>query len=122
MSDMPSHCSDARHQTTDEWRTSLEHIYQAQRVTDETMGEAIAAAFETAPPRALVVHVNGAFHSDFHERTARRTLRRLRGKQLAVVSFRPVQDLDAADGALHRKVADYIVFTLAAPPSALVKP
>lgn len=86
------------------------------------MGEVIAAAFETAPPRALVVHVNSTFHNDFHEGTASRALRRLRGKRLTVVSFQPVRDLDAADGALQRKVADYIVFTLAAPPSTSVKP
>jgi len=103
MSDMPSHSGDARQQTANDRRTSLERVYQAQCVKDETMGEAIAAAFGTAPPRALVVHVNGAFHSDFHEGTASRARRRLRGKRLMVVRFQPVRDLDATDGELQKK-------------------
>ena len=41
--------------------------------------------------------------------------RRLPGKRVVVVTFVPVRDLDAADGASRRTLADYVVFTLAPP-------
>ncbi|MFI5312363.1 MAG: ChaN family lipoprotein [Gemmatimonadales bacterium] len=118
MGDMTSHTGGGRSQSPEEQRATLDRVYQAQCIKDETMGESVAAVFDTAPPRALVVHVNGAFHSDYKLGTAARAQRRLRGKRVAVVSFVPVQDLDAADGKAMRKLADYVVFTLAPPPQA----
>jgi uncharacterized iron-regulated protein len=88
------------------WRT-----YQAQCVKDEAMAESIVAA--RAAHNTLVIHANGAFHSDFGLGTAARVKRRDRRVRQIVVSFVPVQDLDAADGRAHRKRGDYIVFTLA---------
>jgi uncharacterized iron-regulated protein len=102
----------------EEKRLMLERSYQAQCVKDETMSEAVATAFAAAPPRALVLHVNGAFHSDYGSGTAERAKRRLRGKRVAVVSFVPVPDLDAADGKPLRELGDYLVFTLAPPKPA----
>lgn len=113
MGDMPSHSGGDKPQTADEKRATMDRVFQAQCIKDETMGESVAAAFVAAPPRALVVHVNGAFHSDYGFGTADRTRRRLRGKRVAVVSFVPVADLDTADGKDSRKLADYIVYTLA---------
>jgi len=115
MGDMPSHSGDSTKESASEKVATIERIYQAQCIKDETMGESIATAYLAAPPRALVVHVNGAFHSDFAYGTAARAQRRLSGKRVAVVSFVPVKDLDAADGKDQRKVADYVVFTLAPP-------
>jgi uncharacterized iron-regulated protein len=117
MGEMPSHSGGEKPQTADEKRVTMERVYQAQCIKDETMGESIATAFAAAPPRALVVHVNGAFHSDYKLGTADRAQRRLRGKRVTVVSFMPVADLDTADGSSLRKLADYVVFTLA-PPTA----
>ncbi len=54
-------------------------------------GAAAGAAPGTSP---LVVHVNGAFHSDFGQGTAARAKRRLPGKRIVVVSVLPVDDLD----------------------------
>ena len=73
----------------------------------------LAAAVGAAPPRALVLQVNGAFHSDYALGTALRARRRLKGKRVAIVSFVPVTDLDTADGKAGRKLGDYVVFTLA---------
>jgi uncharacterized iron-regulated protein len=117
MGDMPSHAGSDKPETPEEKRATMDRVYQAQCIKDETMGESIAAAFAAAPPRALVVHVNGAFHSDYRFGTADRAQRRLPGKRVTVVSFVPVADLDAADGRAMRKLADYVVFTLA-PPTA----
>jgi uncharacterized iron-regulated protein len=116
MADMPSHSGDGAAQTPEQKLAALERVYQAQCVKDETMGEAVAVALGAAPPRALVVHVNGAFHSDYRFGTADRARRRLSGKRISVVSFVPVGDLDKADGAPERKLGDYVVFTLAPPP------
>jgi uncharacterized iron-regulated protein len=114
MSDMPSHSGDSTKESAAEKAATIERIYQAQCIKDETMGESVALAYTAAPPRALVVHVNGAFHSDYGLGTAERVKRRLPGTRVAVVSFVPVKDLDAAEGKSQHTLADYIVFTLAA--------
>jgi uncharacterized iron-regulated protein len=118
MSDMPSHSGDSTRESAAEKAATIERIYQAQCIKDETMGESIAAAFVAAPSHALVVHVNGAFHSDYGLGTAERVKRRLRGMRVAVVSFVPVRDLDKADGKSQHTLADFIVFTLAPPAAA----
>jgi uncharacterized iron-regulated protein len=90
-------------------------FYEAQCVKDETMAEAIAAA-RTKYPAAVIVHVNGAFHSEYGQGTVNRVARRVPGVKIGLVEFVPVVDLDTADGKKLRKQADYIVFTLKPPP------
>ena len=94
---------------------SMDRIYQAQCVRDETMGESIAQAWQVGAlaGKPLVVHLNGGFHSDFHEGTAASAARRLPGKRIVVVSLLPVADLDAVSpDAAERRRADYLVYTL----------
>jgi uncharacterized iron-regulated protein len=124
MSEMPSHSGDSTKESASEKAATIERIYQAQCIKDETMAESVARAYAAAPakPHALVVHVNGAFHSDYGLGTAERVKRRLPGKWVAVVSFVPVKDLDAADGKSQHTLADYIVFTLAPPAKASTAP
>lgn len=90
------------------WRT-----YEAQCVKDETMGEAVAESH--LAKQAMVIHANGAFHSDYRYGTADRAQRRAPQAKSMVVSFVPVTDLDTVDGKPHRKLGDYVVFTLATP-------
>lgn len=90
------------------WRT-----YEAQCVKDETMGEAVAESH--LAKQAMVIHANGAFHSDYRYGTADRAQRRAPQAKSMVVSFMPVTDLDTVDGKPHRKLGDYVVFTLATP-------
>ncbi len=86
-------------------------MYQAQCVKDETMGEAIARAW--APGR-LVVHFNGAFHTDFRLGTAERARRRTGDPRSIVVTAVPVRDLDGlAPSKEDRKRADYLLYVLA---------
>jgi uncharacterized iron-regulated protein len=113
MGDMSGHGPEAAKQSLAEKAASLEKIYQSQCAKDETMGESIAMAYNAAPPRALVVHVNGSFHSDYRLGTAERARRNLKGKRIVVVNFAPVADLDAANADELRKIGDYVVFTLA---------
>jgi len=91
-------------------RQALVRIYQAQCVKDETMAESIAAAWA---PGTLVIHMNGAFHSDFHLGTVNRTVHRLRsGAQVRVVTGMPVADLDTVDRKADKQRADWLVYVL----------
>jgi uncharacterized iron-regulated protein len=97
--------------TAEEQRTTTERYYFSQCVKDETMAEAIAVGFDQHN-RKLVVHVNGAFHSDFGLGTAERVRRRLAGRRVAVVSVLPVKDLDSLKpSADDLKRADYLLYT-----------
>lgn len=53
-----------------------ERFYLAQCLKDETMAESIVGALRLAPQGAILVHFNGAFHSDFGLGTAERVIRR----------------------------------------------
>ena len=93
---------------------ATERYYWAQCVKDETMAESIARAVATTGGRpGAVVHVTGAFHSEFGAGTAERVRRRLEGRRVAVVSIMPVENLDTiAPGDSDRKRADYLVYTI----------
>jgi uncharacterized iron-regulated protein len=94
---------------------TLTRYYQSQCLKDETMAESIAQARQSAASGAapLVVHVNGAFHSDFGLGTAARVRRRLPGARVVIITVMPVADLDTlAPGDEDRQRADYLVYTL----------
>lgn len=97
-------------------RQTLERFYLSQCLKDETMAESIAQAWQagaSSGARPLVVHFNGSFHSDFAEGTAERTIRRLPGKRVAVLSILAVDNLETpAPDAAERKRADYLVYTV----------
>jgi uncharacterized iron-regulated protein len=99
----------------EEQQRTTERYYFSQCVKDETMAEAIASGFDQYN-RKLVVHVNGAFHSDFGQGTAERVRRRLSGRRVAVISVLPVKDLDVlAPAGEDLARADYLVYTVAEP-------
>ncbi len=63
-----------------------------------------------------MVHVNGAFHSDFHFGTVSRAQRRLPGKRIAVVTVAPSADIEKeAPDAAERRRGDFLVDTPAPP-------
>lgn len=92
----------------------IERMYQAQCVKDETMAESIAVAAQTAP-NTLIIHYNGAFHSDYRLGTASRTKQRLPKANIKVVSAMPVENLDSINPDKERKRGDYLLFTLKPP-------
>lgn len=95
----------------------VDRFYEAQCSKDEAMGEAVAAAWR-ANPSAVVVHYDGAFHSDYRLGTVARAVRRSTGARTLVVSAIPVPTLDAPPTAEHAAKADYLVFTLRLPAPA----
>jgi uncharacterized iron-regulated protein len=105
-------------QKEDEQRAMIERFYYAQCVKDETMAESIAALFagqENAQDRPLVVHFNGAFHSDYRLGAASRAARRLPKSKIKVISVVPVENLDNLNVDEYRKRGDYVIFTLKPP-------
>jgi uncharacterized iron-regulated protein len=99
-----------------ERETRDERYYLSQCLKDETMAEAIVSS--RGPDRPLVVHFNGAFHSDFGAGVAARVKRRLKGARVAVVTIVPVDDLDRLNpSGAERRRADYLVYTLKPRPS-----
>jgi uncharacterized iron-regulated protein len=95
-------------------RTMTDRYYEAQCAKDETMGESIARALTTSPG-AVVVHYNGAFHSDFGLGTAERAKRRSPGAKTVVVTAVPVQTLTSASPGDHATRAEYVIFTKRTP-------
>lgn len=92
----------------------VERMYQAQCVKDETMAESVASIFNSSESsKPLVIHYNGAFHSDYKLGAAQRTVRRTPKSSVKVVTIVPLKDLDNIDVKEYKKRGDYIVFTLA---------
>jgi uncharacterized iron-regulated protein len=99
-----------------------QRFYEAQCVKDETMAESIVRALRaTQYPSSsvpevdgLVVHFNGAFHSDYGQGTAQRVSRRVPGVRRLIITAVPVADPWMASMGDHTGRADYVIFTRAA--------
>lgn len=70
-------------------RSMTDLFYESQCTKDETMAEAIVMARAKAGNDAIVVHYNGAFHSDYGLGTAARVSRRLPQAKTVVISAVP---------------------------------
>ncbi len=88
-----------------------ERFYLAQCVKDETMAEAIVNARRRAGEDAIVVHYNGAFHSDFGLGTADRVRRREPGWDILLISALRVPDPAVATVEGHERRAEFLIFT-----------
>ncbi|HEX7118198.1 MAG TPA: ChaN family lipoprotein [Longimicrobiales bacterium] len=89
---------------------AMVRYYHAQCVKDETMAESIVAA-RSRWPGALVLHVTGAFHSDFGQGIPARVARRAPATRVLLVTGVPVEDLDQLPVRQNRERADVLVFT-----------
>jgi uncharacterized iron-regulated protein len=94
-----------------------ERFYLAQCVKDETMAESIVNARLAASRDAIVVHFDGAFHSDYSQGTVARVKRRQPGWNLLVVSAVPVADPSVAPIITQSGKADFVIFTRRPAPS-----
>jgi uncharacterized iron-regulated protein len=89
-------------------RAMVQRFYEAQCAKDETMAESIAKEFVRP---GIVLHVNGAFHSDFGQGTAERVRRRLPDVRTLLITAIPVQDPATASAGDDAAKADYVIFT-----------
>lgn len=94
-------------------------FYLAQCIKDETMAESIVNARREG---AIVVHYDGAFHSDFRSGTVSRVTRRAPNLRVVVVTAVPVLDPATATLTDHKDRADFIVFTKRIPPKPPARP
>jgi uncharacterized iron-regulated protein len=102
--------------------TVADRFYLAQCIKDETMAESIVEARNGRPPDAIVVHYDGAFHSDYRQGTVDRVRRRAPNLRLAVLTAVPVLDPSTATMADHKDRADFIIFTKRIPPKPVTPP
>ena len=96
----------------DSQRAMVDRFYYAQCIKDETMAESITNQMQSRDNKPLIVHFNGAFHSDYRMGTASRAIRRLPKSTIKVVTVVPVDDLDTIKADEFNKRGDYIVFSL----------
>jgi len=99
-------------------RAMTNRFYEAQCIKDETMAESVVSALEAEGEGAVVLHVDGAFHSDFGLGTAERVRRRRPGSTTVVISAIPVADLSTAPVAEHAGKGDFLFFVRRPPPAA----
>ena len=92
-------------------QAQLVRVYEAQCAKDETMAESIARALTSSRGRGVVLHVNGAFHSDFGQGTAERVRRREPGVRTVVITAVPVENPGTAVVGAEAAKADYVIFT-----------
>jgi uncharacterized iron-regulated protein len=102
-----------------EQQAMVKRFYEAQCIKDETMAESVAQAFKgRGGGRPVIVHFNGAFHSDYFQGAVQRTMRRLPDAAVRVITMVPADDLDALQPEEHAKRADFVVFTQRPPRPA----
>lgn len=95
---------------------AVRKYYESQCLKDDTMAESLADHLESvAPAKPLVLHFNGAFHTDYGLGAAARTRSRLPGARVAVVSLVPVPDLQAVDPTEHAGKGEFLLFYPAPP-------
>jgi uncharacterized iron-regulated protein len=99
---------------------TTQRFYEAQCAKDETMAESIVDWFvpNVGLPNAqvvsvdgIVLHVNGAFHSDYGQGTVARVKRRLPVARTLVITAVPVANPTTAVAGDELKKADYVIFT-----------
>ncbi len=86
------------------------HLLEAQALRDATMGAAIAEELKAAP-KALVLHVNGGFHSAGRLGTPEQLLRYRPQTRLMVVNIVSGAEFDEANAKRAGQSGDYVIVT-----------
>jgi uncharacterized iron-regulated protein len=113
MGDMGGHGPGAAPADATAARSQMVRIYEAQCAKDETMAESISRELMSSRGRGVVLHVNGAFHSDYRQGTAERVRRRMPDAHALVITAVPVANPGTAVVGAEAAKADYVIFTRA---------
>ena len=90
---------------------AMDRFYAAQCLKDDTMAESVADWLERKGSAVdVVLHVNGAFHSDDNLGLVTKLRERLPKARIATVRIVPVDNLEAPEVAKWQATADWIVF------------
>lgn len=92
-------------------KSMTERFYEAQCIKDETMAASIVAALAAAPKGAVVLHVDGAFHSDFGLGTAARVKRRRPELRTVVLTAVPIDSVATAKATEYAERGDVVILT-----------
>ncbi len=84
------------------------HLYESQNLWDATMAYFIHKARKKYKP-AVVMQLNGRFHSDYHSGIAERLNKRK--NKVITISCLPFTDIKQGDRAQYQALADYIILT-----------
>jgi len=84
-------------------------LYSGQSQWDNTMGYSCAEAL-AAYPGFVVLHVNGGFHSAYHDGTVAQLEARHPGADVVTVAIDPVNDINAEGPEPDLALADFLVF------------
>ena len=90
-------------------------ILEAQALWDATMAFSIAEHLKKEPT-ALIVHLNGSFHTENRLGTAEQFLKLNPGAKITVVTMRYEEDFTKFDKAKHGKLGDFVILTDAKVP------
>jgi len=92
-------------------RAMTDRFYEAQCAKDEAMAEAIVRAYGAAPRGTVLLHVNGAFHSNHGLGTADRVRRRLPDARTAIITAIPSREMRGQPTREEIASADWLLFT-----------
>ncbi len=92
-----------------------ENILDSQTLWDATMANSVSREL-ASNDRALVVHLNGAFHTESRLGTVEQLLNYLPNARVLVVTIRYEDDFKNFDDARHQGIGDFVVLTDAKEP------
>lgn len=94
---------------------SLSKIFASQTLWDATMAFSIAEHLKKQK-NALVVHLNGSFHTENRLGTAEQLLKYQPNAKFLVVTMRYEDDFKNFDKAKHENLGDFVILTAAKEP------
>ncbi len=84
-------------------------LYTSQSLWDNTMGWSCARALDRFPGYTIL-HLNGGFHTKYHQGAVQQLLKRRPRVKVATITVIPVSDLQTLRPEMVAEAADYLVF------------
>lgn len=100
---------------SNEAQMGIENILESQALWDATMADSLARILKN-DKRALIVHLNGGFHSESRLGTVEQLLAYYPKARAIVVTIRYETDFRRFDPEKHKGIGDFVVLTDASAP------